>query len=54
MTNFASSATSSRDRTGAIASRLAVGEGFPTLVAPTILTGLVVASWAVRPPTRRL
>jgi hypothetical protein len=40
--------------TGAVASRLAVGDGVPAVVAPTILMGLVVASWALRPPTRRL
>ncbi len=39
--------------TGAIASRLAVGDPLVTLVGPVILTGLTVASWALRPPTRR-
>lgn len=40
--------------TGAIASRLAVGDGVVTLVGPIILTGLVIASWTWRPSTRRL
>ena len=39
---------------GAIASRLAVGDGVVTLVGPIILTGLVIASWTWRPSTRRL
>jgi uncharacterized membrane protein YphA (DoxX/SURF4 family) len=39
--------------TGAIASRLAVGDPAVTLGGPVILTGLTVASWALRPPTRR-
>jgi len=39
--------------TGAIASRLAVGDPVVTLVGPVILIGLTVASWALRPPTRR-
>jgi uncharacterized membrane protein YphA (DoxX/SURF4 family) len=39
--------------TGAVASRLAVGDRVDTLVAPIIFTGLVVASWALRPPARR-
>jgi uncharacterized membrane protein YphA (DoxX/SURF4 family) len=40
--------------TGAVASHLAVGDGVPAIIGPTILTGLVVASWRLRPPTRRL
>lgn len=40
--------------TGAIASRLAAGDGVVTLVGPIILTGLVIASWTWRPSTRRL
>jgi uncharacterized membrane protein YphA (DoxX/SURF4 family) len=40
--------------TGAIASRLAVGDGVVTLVGPIILTGLVIASWTLRLSTRRL
>ena len=39
--------------TGAIASRLAVGDPAVTLAGPVILTSLTVASWALRPPTRR-
>jgi hypothetical protein len=42
------------DLTGAVASHLAVGDGLPAIVAPTIFTGLVVSSWALGPPTRRL
>src|SRR5205823_10725262 len=38
--------------TGAIPSRLAVGDPWVTLVGPVILTSLTVASWALRPPTR--
>jgi hypothetical protein len=40
--------------TGAVASRLAVGDPLVTLVAPTIFTGLVFASWALRPLDRRI
>jgi uncharacterized membrane protein YphA (DoxX/SURF4 family) len=40
--------------TGAIASRLAIGDGVVTLVGPIILIGLVIASWTLRPSTRRL
>ena len=39
--------------TGAVPSRLAVGDGVAAIAAPTILTGLAVASWALRPPCRR-
>jgi len=39
--------------TGAIASRLAVGDPIISLVGLAILTALTVASWALRPPTRR-
>jgi uncharacterized membrane protein YphA (DoxX/SURF4 family) len=39
--------------TGAIASRLAVGDPMVTLVGLAILTILAVASWALRPSTRR-
>jgi uncharacterized membrane protein YphA (DoxX/SURF4 family) len=39
--------------TGAVGSRLAVGDGAGTLVAPIIFAGLTAASWALRPPTRR-
>jgi uncharacterized membrane protein YphA (DoxX/SURF4 family) len=38
--------------TGAIASRLAVGDPGLTLVGPIIFTALVAASWALRPLAR--
>lgn len=40
--------------TGAAASHLVVGDGAGALVAPFTFTALVVASWALRPPARRL
>ena len=39
--------------TGAAASHLAVGDPAVMLVAPIVFTGLVVASWALRPSPRR-
>jgi uncharacterized membrane protein len=39
--------------TGAVASHLAVGDPAVMLVAPIVFTGLVLASWALRPPPRR-
>jgi DoxX-like family len=39
--------------TGAAASHLSVGGRAVALVAPIIFTGLVVASWAMRPLARR-
>jgi uncharacterized membrane protein YphA (DoxX/SURF4 family) len=39
--------------TGAAASHLAVGDPPVALVAPIIFTGLVIASWALRPLARR-
>jgi hypothetical protein len=39
--------------TGAIASRLAMDDSVVTSVGPIIFTGLVFASWALRPPDRR-
>ncbi len=39
--------------TGAVASHLAVGHGAKSLAYPIIITGLVVASWALRPSARR-
>jgi uncharacterized membrane protein YphA (DoxX/SURF4 family) len=39
--------------TGAVASRLTVGDGAATVVGPILLTGLAFASWALRPPDRR-
>jgi DoxX-like family len=40
--------------TGAAASHLAVGDGVGALIAPTVFTGLAVASWALRPPGPRI
>ena len=40
--------------TGAAASHLAAGDGAGALVAPFVFTGFLIASWALRPPTRRL
>ncbi len=40
--------------TGAIASRIWVADGVKSLIDPLILAGLAVASWALRPQTRRL
>src|SRR5262245_5487278 len=40
--------------TGAAASHLAVGDRVMTLVGPITFTALAVASWALRPSTRRL
>jgi uncharacterized membrane protein YphA (DoxX/SURF4 family) len=40
--------------TGAAASHLAVGDGVVMLVGPIVFTGLVAASWALRPSSRRL
>ncbi|HJZ55737.1 MAG TPA: DoxX family protein [Gemmataceae bacterium] len=39
--------------TGAVASHLAVSDGAETVVGPLIFTGLILASWALRPPDRR-
>lgn len=41
------------DLTGAVASHLAVGDGPVKLVAPLLFTALTVASWTLRPPSRR-
>src|SRR5262249_44407516 len=40
--------------TGAVASHLAAGDPARTLIGPIVFTGLVVASWALRPSSRRL
>ena len=40
--------------TGASASHLAVGDPVGNVIAPLVLAGLVVASWALRPPSRVL
>jgi uncharacterized membrane protein YphA (DoxX/SURF4 family) len=39
--------------TGAVASHLAMGHGADSVAYPIIITGLVVASWALRPSARR-
>jgi hypothetical protein len=39
---------------GAAASHLTVGDGAGALVAPVFFTTLLVVSWALRPPFRRL
>jgi uncharacterized membrane protein YphA (DoxX/SURF4 family) len=39
--------------TGAAASHIWVGDGAEKLVAPAVFLGLTVASWALRPPSRR-
>jgi hypothetical protein len=38
---------------GAIASHLAVGDGFKALIAPIVFLSIVVASWALRPDSRK-
>jgi uncharacterized membrane protein YphA (DoxX/SURF4 family) len=40
--------------TGAVASRIAVGDGTGMIVPPIIFTGLTVASWYLRPSTYKL
>jgi hypothetical protein len=40
--------------TGAAASHLAVGDGFDRWGGPLLFAGFAVASWALRPPARRL
>lgn len=40
--------------TGAAASHLASGEGFVRALAPMVFAGLTVASWYLRPASRRL
>jgi uncharacterized membrane protein len=39
---------------GATVSHLSVGDGLPSIVAPVVFASLVCASWALRPPERRL
>jgi hypothetical protein len=39
---------------GAIASHLFVGNGIAALIAPFIFLCITVASWALRPPSRKL
>jgi len=38
---------------GAIACHLAIGDGFKALAGPIIFLLITVASWALRPPSRR-
>jgi uncharacterized membrane protein YphA (DoxX/SURF4 family) len=40
--------------TGAFMSHLAIGDSPLMLIAPVVFTSLVLVSWALRPPTRRL
>ena len=40
--------------TGAAASHLTVGDGPGALIGPLMFTGVLLASWALRPPERRL
>jgi DoxX-like family len=42
------------DLTAAAASHVAVGDSASDIIAPLVFLALVVASWALRPPTRRL
>ena len=43
------------DLTGAVASQLASGlRNAGTMAYPIVMTGVAVASWALRPPSRRL
>jgi len=41
------------DLTGAAASHLAVGDGAIKLLGPIVFTGLAIASWWLRPASRR-
>lgn len=38
---------------GAIASHLAVGDGFKALIFPSLFLSIAIASWALRPDSRR-
>jgi uncharacterized membrane protein YphA (DoxX/SURF4 family) len=40
--------------TGAVASHVAMHQSITNLIAPAVLAGLAILSWALRPPTRRL
>ena len=42
------------DLTGAAASSAAAGAGLRHVIVPLVIAGLVVASWALRPESRRL
>lgn len=39
---------------GAIASHLAIGDGFKDMAGPIVFLAIAVASWALRPASRRL
>jgi uncharacterized membrane protein YphA (DoxX/SURF4 family) len=42
------------DATSAAISRAAVGDGVVKIAFPMVIAAVVMASWALRPPTRRL
>jgi uncharacterized membrane protein YphA (DoxX/SURF4 family) len=42
------------DLTGAAASRASSGDALPMVVIPLVIAAAVAASWALRPPERRL
>jgi uncharacterized membrane protein YphA (DoxX/SURF4 family) len=42
------------DLTGAALSRAAIGDGAPMVAVPLMIAGVVLASWSLRPPSRRL
>jgi uncharacterized membrane protein YphA (DoxX/SURF4 family) len=42
------------DLTGAAMSRAAMGDGATMVVVPLMISGVVLASWSLRPPARRL
>jgi uncharacterized membrane protein YphA (DoxX/SURF4 family) len=42
------------DLTGAAMSRAAVGDGATMVLVPLMISGVVLASWLLRPPARRL
>ena len=42
------------DVSGAVTSRIAMGDALPEIVVPCVLAVLVYASWTLRPPQRRL
>jgi hypothetical protein len=42
------------DLTGAATSRAVVGDGAPMVAVPLVIACVVLASWALRPPVRRL
>ena len=42
------------DLSGAVVSHIACGDSIRDIVTPAVLVALAIASWALRPPTRRL